>query len=239
MTRKSSVIVRPLRKQINAKALAKHKKRFLRFFPKSFQDQRYIEWERTYKWEAHKLWMENLNQKDFQDLLRAREYVEIANLALKVESRTTFLFSFEKMALRDAVRTADGASIFAQGIYNFLYEKGATKTKFIEWIMAVADLPRKKSRVLSWPVLTIFPYLAQPSKHMILKPTAMQTAARELGYDFEYSSKPSWNTYEDLMRFANLTKEGIADLKPKDYHDIQTFLWVIGSAEYERLAEEI
>ncbi len=239
MTPQLPITDRPLRKQIDPKALAKHKKRFLRFFPKSFQDQRYIEWERTYKWEAHKLWKELLNQEDFRDLLRAREYVEIANRALRVESRTTFLFSFEKMALRDAVHTGDGASIFAQGIYDFLYERGPAKTKFIEWIMAVADLPRKKSRVLSWPVLTVFPYLAQPSKHMILKPTAMQTAARELHYDFEYSSKPSWNTYEDLMRLANQTKDGIADLKPKDYHDIQTFLWVIGSSEYERLAGEI
>lgn len=33
--------------KLNQKALALHKKRFLRFFPDAFNDQRYIDWERT------------------------------------------------------------------------------------------------------------------------------------------------------------------------------------------------
>jgi hypothetical protein len=105
--------------------------------------------------------------------------------------------------------------------------------------VTVADLPRVKSRVLSWPILTVFPYLAQPKKHMIMKPSAMRFAAGELGYDLDYSSKPTYRTYERLVHLADLTGEAIADLRPRDYHDLQTFLWVIGSAEYDRLAEEI
>ena len=239
MTKKTDKPDRPLVKTINPKALAKHRKRFLKFFPKGFRDQRYMEWERDYKWGAHELWNENLNEKDFKTLLRKREYIEIAKKALQVESRTTFLFSFEKMALRDAVSTADGASIFAEGIYDLLYTKGPLKERFVQWIMAVAELPRKKSRVLSWPVLTLFPYLAQPSKYMIMKPNAMRFAAKELGYDLEYSSKPNWNCYSDLVHLADLVGDGIADLKPRDYHDLQTFLWVIGSPEYDRIEEEL
>jgi hypothetical protein len=229
----------PKRKALDAKALAKHKKRFLRFFPKAFRDQRYIDWERTYKWEAHKLWVELLNQEDYKTLLRGRDYPEIATRALQVESRTNFLFSFEKMALRDAVRTGNGARIFSDGLYNLLYERGPISEKFIAWIVSVFELPRKQSRVASWPIVTFFPFIAQPSKHIILKPTAMRIAAEELGYDFDYSSKPSYRTYESLLDFANLTKIGISDLKPQDFHDIQSFLWTIGSAEYERLSHEI
>ena len=226
-------------KSLNPKALAKHKKRFLRFFPEAFRDERYIDWERTYTWEAHKLWLELLNQKDFKSLLQRREFAEIATRALQVESRCNFLFSFEKMALRDALRTGDGARIFSQGLYNLLYERGPTKDKFMAWIVSVFELPRKKSRVASWPIVTFFPFIAQPAKHIILKPTAMRVAAAELGYDFDYSSKPSYRTYESLLDFANLTKSGISDLKPQDYHDVQSFLWTIGSAEYERLSHEI
>lgn len=227
------------KKRLNPKALARHKKRFLRFFPESFRDERYIDWERTYKWEAHKLWVKTLNQVTYGKLLQRKEYHEIASRALQVESRCTFLFSFEKMALRDAVRTTDGARIFARGLHNLLYERGPLSERFIAWIVSVMELPRKKSRVCSWPVVTFFPYIAQPSKHMILKPTAMLTAAAELEYDFDYSSKPSFRTYQSLMDFADLTRAGIEDLKPQNYHDVQTFLWVIGSAEYERLSEEI
>lgn len=234
-----SVFNRVQLKQIDKKALARHRKRFLRFFPDGFYDPLYFDWEHDYKWGAHRLFQELLSKKNFESLLRKREYDEIASRALKVETRTTFLFSFEKMALRDAVKTSSGASIFAEGLYALLYEKGSWKNKFPAWIVSVSELPRKKSRVCSWPVVTLFPYLAQPKKYMILKPTAMRKAALELGYDLDYSSKPSFRTYESLMDLADLTRDGIADLKPRNYHDIQTFLWIIGSAEYERLEEEM
>lgn len=227
----------PLR--LNRRALAKHKKRFLRFFPDAFEDQRYIDWERTYKWEAHKLWKKLLGQKELQSLLSMGDFTTIANRAMQVESKTNFLFSFEKMALRDAVRTGNGARIFAEGLYNLLHGKDDAKGRFVQWIVAVSDLPRIKARVCSWPVVTYFPFIAQPAKYMILKPTAMIVAAQELGYDFDYSSRPSYRTYESLMELADLTWEGISDLEPTDYHDIQSFLWTIGSAEYERLEEEI
>jgi hypothetical protein len=64
-------------------------------------------------------------------------------------------------------------------------------------------------------------------------------ASQALSYDFDYSSKPNYRTYESLMTLADIVKAEIADLKPRNYHDIQTFLWVIGSAEYERIFEEI
>lgn len=228
-------------KQINARALAKHRKRFLRFFPKAFRDQRYLDWEHTYKWRSHKLWTELLNQKELKSLLRAREYAEIATRALRVEQKTVppFLFSFEKMALRDALRTGNGAELFAESLFTLLHGQGDKKSRFIQWIVAFGELPRKQSRVLSWPNLTFFPFIAQPTKHIILKPSAMVTAAAELGYDLEYSSKPSYTTYENLLELAELVRDGIADLEPQNYHDLQTFLYVIGSAEYERIEEEI
>lgn len=227
------------KKKIDARALAKHKKRFLRFFPKAFRDQRYIDWERTYKWVAHELWLDRLNEQEFRSLLRKREHLDIAMRALQVESKCNFLFSFEKMALRDAVREREGARIFAEGLFELLHGEDPLRDRFVGWIMSVAELPRKQSRVLSWPIVTFFPFIAQPDQHMIMKPTAMRVAAAELRYDFDYSSKPSWRTYEDLLNLADLVREGIKDLKPKDYHDLQSFLWTIGSSEYERLEEEV
>ena len=225
--------------KLDQKALTRHKKRFLRFFPNSFQDQQYIDWERTYKWEAHKLFQEHLARDKFKTLMNKGLYDEIAMRALQVESRTNFIFSFEKMALRDGVKAAGGARTFAEGLYGLLYERGPLSGRFIQWLVSLGDLPRKKSRVLSWPVATFFPFIAQPSKHIILKPTAMKAAALELKYDLDYSSRPCFTTYDSLLHFADLTFEAIRDLEPKDYHDIQSFLWVIGSAEYERLEEEM
>jgi hypothetical protein len=224
--------------ELNQRALAKHRKRFLRFFPRAFKDQRYIDWEVTYKMTAHDLWAELLNEGDYRALLASRDYEEIAGRALRVEAKTNFLFSFEKMALRDGVKSREGARTFSEGLFQLLHERGPLKERFVQWIVSVSDLPRVKSRVLSWPVVTLFPFIAQPSKHIIMKPTAMRNAAAELGYDLDYSSKPNFGTYDRLLHFSEVIKKEIADLKPKDHMDTQAFLWVIGSSEYEHLSPE-
>jgi hypothetical protein len=173
--------------------------------------------------------------------LNKKNYDEIASRALRVESSTKppFLFSFEKMALRDALRQSQGAHAFAEGLYTLLYGDETLQERFVQWIVTVSQLPRKQSRVLSWPILTYFPFIAQPKKHIILKPNAMKLAAGELGFELEYSSKPNFNTYKNLLDLANQVQDGISDLKPRNFHDVQTFLWVIGSDEYAALEEQL
>lgn len=80
------------------------KEKFLRFFPKGFYDEKYISWERGYKWQAHLQFQETLNAKAFSKLLAEKHYIEIAQSAVKIETKTNLLFSFEKMALRDALQ---------------------------------------------------------------------------------------------------------------------------------------
>ncbi len=53
-----------------------------------------------------------------------------------------------------------------------------------------------------------------------------------LGYDLDCRSPPSWGTYAGVPAFAEWTRRGISDLRPRDMIDIQSFLWVQGSDEY-------
>src|SRR3954451_20072644 len=81
------------------------RRKFLRYFPDGFRDETYLEWERNYKWAAHERWAEQLDQATHHKLIRGGEFVEAAARAVRIESRTNLLFSFEKMALRDAVKS--------------------------------------------------------------------------------------------------------------------------------------
>ena len=90
-----------------------------------------------------------------------------------------------------------------------------------------------QTRVLTWPLVTVFGFIAQPHKHIFLKPNVTRKAAREYGFDFAYRSRPNWDTYESLREFADLIRSDIDDLKPLDMIDIQSFIWVQGSDEYE------
>lgn len=211
------------------------RRKFLRFFPGGFQDEKYVEWERGYKWETHERWEEALGRDEFRGLLRRGEFAEIAGRAMRVEqrSRHSMIFSFEKMALRDAVREPEGARAFAEGLYDLLHGAGGMERRFERWVGTVGGLPRRQTRVLTWPLVTVFGFIAQPDVHFFLKPMVTRAAAREYGFDFRYKSRPSREVYAHLLEFAELVRQDLRDLRPRDMIDIQSFLWVQGSDEYE------
>jgi hypothetical protein len=206
--------------------------RFLEYFPKGFHDPDYVDSERAYKWEAHRRWEDVLGREAFRALLAAGRYQDIAARAVSIEARTNLLFSFEKMALRDAVKSLAGAQAFAQGLFDFLHGGGDMEARFNHWRDVVADLPRRRTRVLTWPVLTVVGFIAQPRVHMYLKPTVTRRAAAAYGFDFQYRSKPSWETYKSLVDFARTVQRDMRDLRPRDMIDLQSFIWVQGSDEY-------
>ena len=222
-----------MKRNLAAGAL-KCRQKFLRFFPGGFRGEKYIAWEREYKVETRHRWEQVLARGEFQRLLKQSAFAEIAARAVRVEQSSSYsmIFSFEKMALRDAVKPAGGARAFAEGLYDFLYGRGALNRRFENWVKVVSELPRKQTRVLTWPLVTVFGFIAQPEIHMFLKPTVTRIAAREYGFDFQYQSRPSWETYQNLLEFAAVIRRDQSDLKPRDMIDIQSFLWVQGSDEY-------
>jgi len=206
--------------------------KFLRYYPKGFFDADYLDLERGYKWTAHERWSSDLSKGEMEGLLRARAFGEIAARAVAIEARTNLLFSFEKMALRDAVKGAGGAKSFAEGLFEFLHSDAALRDRFTKWTATVAGLPRRQTRVLTWPVVTVFGFIAQPRTHFFLKPMVTRRAAERYGYDLGYTSKPQWDTYAGLLNFTRRLREDLRDLHPRDMIDIQSFLWVLGSDEY-------
>lgn len=221
---------------LHARAGARHarkikaaRRKFLSYFPDGFRDEDYI--ERGYKWEAHCQWREALGQSTFKALLRQKRYEDIALRALRIEGRTNLIFSFEKMALRDGVRGA-GAERFAKGLYAFLHGPGTPEKKFEKWVAALSSLPRKQTRVVTWPVTTVFGFIAQPEQHIFIKPNVMRRAAEALDLSFDYASRPNWQTYDSALKLARTLKRELRDLGARDMIDIQSFLWVQGSDEY-------
>ena len=207
-------------------------RKFLRYFPGGFRDHTYVAWERGYKWRAHRQWQADLGRDELARLVAAEQYLEVASRAVRIESRTNLLFSFEKMALRDAVRTPMGAMAFARGLQVFLHGTGSPASRFTRWCAVVAGLPRRQTRVQTWPVTTVFGFIAQPTRHIFLKPTVTRRAAAAYGVAFDYESTPSWSTYASLLAFARQVARDQQHLGPRDLIDAQSFIWVQGSDEY-------
>lgn len=209
------------------------RRKFLHFFPQGFRDETYLAWERDYKANAHHEWNRTLNQSLHAALLSKGEFAEVALRAVRIEARTNLIFSFEKMALRDAVKSTAGAKRFARGLYDFLYGPRSQQEKFKEWCEVIAALPRKQTRVSTWPIATVFGFIAQPDQHIFLKPNVTRRAAHEYRFPFHYESRPGWHVYANYLEFAGQVRRDLRDLRPRDMIDLQSFLWVQGSSEYD------
>jgi hypothetical protein len=211
-------------------------RKFLRMFPGGFADATYLDWERGYKWKAHAAWTEQLDAATMRALLRTGDHAELAARAIRIESRTNLLFSFEKMALRDAVKPAAGARRFAEGLVRFLHGRAAPEVRFTRWCADLAALPRRQTRVLTWPLATVFGFLARPREHCFLKPVVTKLAAAAYEFPFAYVSRPAWPTYASLLAFTDRVRRdlrAVPSLRARDQIDLQSFLWVQGSAEYD------
>jgi hypothetical protein len=210
------------------------RRKFLRIFPDGFRDATYLDWERDYKWESHQRWQDQLPAQTLATLVRGGDFAEVAARAVRIEqqSRHSMLFSFEKMALRDGVKSPAGSRTFAEGLHDFLHGRAPLDRRFEAWVDSVARLPRKQTRVLTWPVVTVFGFIAQPRVHLFLKPNTIREAARAYGFPLRYASRPSWETYASLLEFAKVVRRDLRDLRPRDMIDVQSFMWVLGSDEY-------
>ncbi|HTF02664.1 MAG TPA: hypothetical protein VK826_01530 [Bacteroidia bacterium] len=215
------------------KARKRSLKKFLYYFPKGYSDQKYIDWERQYKSDAHMQFKESLNRATFAAMLGEGKFKEIAFEAVRIESRTNLLFSFEKMALRDALKFPHGARAFATGLFDYIYGADDLPDRFERFAEVVGKLPRKQTRVLTWPLVTVFGFIGNPQEHIFLKPRVTQLAAEKYKFDFYYTSKPNWETYQSLIEFAAQVRKDTKAYRPKDYIDLQSFIWVLGSEEYD------
>ena len=101
---------------------------------------------------------------------------------------------------------AEGRDQFGAG------QRSAYRRVFERWCETVSGLPRRQTRVLTWPVVTVFPFLARPEEHIYLKPTATTRAAQRCGYELPYRSRPNWETYASLLDYAATLRRDLADL---------------------------
>ncbi|HYH51597.1 MAG TPA: hypothetical protein VEG38_18800, partial [Acidimicrobiia bacterium] len=109
---------------------------------------------------------------------------------------------------------------------------GGEAARFERWTAVVRALPRRQTRVATWPVVTVFGSIARPKVHLFVKPLTIRRAAEAYAFDLPYRSAPGWATYGGVLDLARTVRADLADLRPRDQIDIQSFLWVLGSDEY-------
>lgn len=198
--------------------------------PLGFSDPAYLKGERKDKWAAHEKFVETLGGGQGQKLLAEGKISAVTDKALAVISKANMFLSFESMAINDALKNQQAANRYFTELFSVLGSPVISEAVYQPYLDSVLDLPQEsgKSKVATWPVATLLPFIAQPNRHMFLKPSTTQAAAEALAFDLRYKSQPNWRTYEALLEMGKVYFNEVKHLKPRDSIDVQSFIWVAG-----------
>lgn len=192
------------------------KARFVRIFPGGFGpvfDAR----ERNYKLEAKKL----LDNTAPLELALTKN--GLGKGILRVFQKSNLLSIFEKTRLKEALESPQ-ADAFIHGAAKFA--NGDTKLGLLEISRAL-----KPHSVANWTAATYLPFLWRPDTQMFLKPEVTKAFASRVGHQFSevYDSALDPAVYISLLDLVARTETELAELKPRDRIDIQSFIWVVGA----------
>lgn len=191
--------------------------RYLHFFPSGLHGAANASSERAYKKRAADRLRASLSPEQAAEAQNS-DAMRIAKAGIQ----TNMLSPFEAARLRDTLVGENGGS-FLRGSVAFTSGDYASGTA----TMVAAVQPHGR---ISWPILTYLPFLWDYKRHMFLKPTVTTDFADRVGHDFHhrYTAEPNANTNLALLDLVENTRAAIAELKPRDNIDIQSFIWVVG-----------
>lgn len=209
------------------------KRGFLRVFPLGFSDPKYLAEERGYKWDSHILWQKTLARPFYEALLSSGNHAEACTRLRRVISRNKLNLPspFELMALNRLTTNAETQRLFAEHVYSLVFgnDFGGALDQFV---LTLQRLNVKGSKPFTWPIVTLYPFIADPVRHMFVKPVATQGAAARLGFELNYKPLPNALTYHRVLELALRLMDDLKELAPRDLMDVQGFIWVTHSAAY-------
>ena len=196
-----------------------------------FHSEEYLRRERTYKWEAHEKIASSLLSPNGRELVERSSAEELADVLRCAYQATNLLAPQEMMAVNDGLKSPAAAVSLGRSLLAFIDEPDARS--FASLVDATGSLPAEKgrARVLTWPIVTVVPFLASPRRQMFLKPTMTRRMAEAFAFDLAYDAQPSWSIYRRLLTLSDLLLERLAPLGARDLIDVQSFMWIVaGSA---------
>jgi hypothetical protein len=135
--------------------------------------------------------------------------------------------NWDKAPLKDALKDHLLATPYLRALIDLTTAPEPTQAQFEGYIDALERLPHPGSVVASWPVATIMLYLAQPQRHMLLRPSVSQQAALRFGFELNYAPRPNWRTYSALLTMSQQLLKELSPLGARDLIDVQSYMWVI------------
>lgn len=206
---------------------------FLREFPRGFADPAYLGTNgvtpraRAPHWRAAMAeWLESMGRGEGERLLAARDVRKLVERAVRIEKHVT-LVPGEVGTLARAFEDPDAALPFFEALFDLL--AAAPGRARFERLCVAADALEVEP-ALAWPIVTLFPFVADPGRHVYLSPRTACAAAKRLGCDLRYDPTPSWPTYAALRALAARLLSRLQTAGARDFVDVEAFLHEIATS---------
>ncbi len=200
-----------------------------------FDDPRLVEEERAYK-------LETRDMAFGPDGLLARErlerLIEDQAWATAITDFTT-VGKHNSLMFQSVPSSADARVLYPgqvddqaemiRRMFDLLYGQGPSEERLERWFTWTAGQPAGAN----WPFGTFWLFMLDPDSEVFVKPRATRRVLKWLGSDVSLPTAPSGEAYAQVRGVFNELRDALSEYEPKDMVDIQSFVWVAGTAKQE------
>lgn len=195
---------------------------FHKSYPDGFYDIKYLELERSSKEKLSNDFKKHFSKENLSKKIKSKDYKELSEISKKLISATKIIHSIEKTTFRKSISIEKNQELFINILYKTLYDiDNLDEKSFYDYKEFFNEISCNK-----WTLITYFLNMIDPEKYAFLKPKMSKKAAEVFGFDLNYNMVPNWETYNSLLINSNKLMEGLKDLKPRDYIDIENFMQI-------------
>ena len=185
--------------------------------------------DRRERWRAASaLWAKTLGGGQAAALLEDGEHAELARRALRVAGPALAVHGMmEPETLAEAFQPGPEIRDFLHALVGYLAVPLPARARFDKLCAAVRALGTPPDA--AWPLVTFFPFVASPARHVLLLPRSACAAAARLGCDLRFEATPNWATYVRLRDLSSRLLEKLAPSGARDHVDVESFLHATGT----------
>lgn len=207
--------------------------RFLEAYPKGFADPLYTgdgkgrQARPARIRRAHAAFTEAFGDGAGERLLAAGDVAKVVADALAIEKLAgANQAGADKASLAAGLKDPTLARAFFEALFALLAAPAPERAAFEALAAAVAAFPPGEG-ARGWQLVTLLPFLAQPERHLLLRPKLTSQAAHRLGLELRFAADPNWTTYSTLLKSAEQLLEKLRPIGAIDLIDVESFLTVV------------
>jgi hypothetical protein len=185
--------------------------------------------DRSARWRAACAeWTAAFGGDQAERLLEDGRVAEMSRRALRVAARAAAVPGMvDAEVLQEALAPGEEVGRFFEALFAYVAVPSPARARFEKLLASTHALGLPPEA--AWPVVTFFPFVAAPARHVVLLPRSTCAGASRLGCDLQCKPAPSWATY---TRLRDLSARLLAKLGPsgaRDLVDVEGFLHATGA----------